>query len=79
MKMGFDVGGWNKRRKVIMDNVIENLKSVQREFNKVLLRLSREPDLIVTVSVTDHSITDLDGNKMRQQIEVKTSLTRKIL
>ena len=77
--MGFDVGGWNKRRKVIMDNVIENLKSVQREFNKVLLRLSKEPDLIVTVSVTDHSITDLDGNKMRQQIEVKTSLTRKIL
>ncbi len=62
-----------------MEKVIKNLESVQREFNKILLRLSREPDLLVTVSITDYSLTDMEGNKKKQHIEVKTAVAQKLL
>jgi len=62
-----------------MEKLIKNLESVQREFNKILVALARDSDLLVKVNVTDTSVTDLDGNKINQHIEVKTEVSKKLL
>lgn len=70
---------FNDERSIsVMEKAIKNLKVVQREFNKLLLYLSSQPDLLVTVSVVDFSLTE--GEKQyKRHIEVKTSIGKKLL